>query len=186
MDRQEIPDEVPCEDPSDFKNLTIDATEDEDEHDQSQEFHVVRILAEQMQEGEKRYLVFWENYTIKWATWEPRESFSDSIILDEWAKRRGRQVRGEVKPFNVQGWKEAAVKRRRLRKIKRKRAGWLVSSDEDSSTDEADNSCRLPLDERPEQRPRKAQVRFREFMIEPLLTEALALCSCKESFNVFV
>lgn len=54
----------------------------------SGEFEVERILADDVVEGQTFYLVKWQGYPDEECTWEPLESFTSKTSIDEWERQK--------------------------------------------------------------------------------------------------
>lgn len=108
-------DQIPCEDQADLENLTIWSTGAEENHDSDEEFTVTKILAEEVRYGIRKWLVHWQGYSIKHASFEPLEHFTDLSILEDWSRRKAEEERGNAEPFDVVGWRAAREKRKALR-----------------------------------------------------------------------
>jgi hypothetical protein len=80
---------------------TISDVENTDE-----EWTAEGIIAEGKVGGETRYLVDWTGFTLKDATWEPREHV-EGPLLERWAEQKDLQRRGLAERFDMQRWTDA-------------------------------------------------------------------------------
>jgi hypothetical protein len=132
----------------DSDTISLTSTQ-ESEVDYEKSYVVDRILAEEVDdEGEKLYLIRWEDYDILASTWEPAENIEGQATLDEWDAEKMRIDRGLSEPFDLTGFEDQKRKvdegkaiRRKRRRAKRKRLGIAVSPSESEKEPSA-----LPVD----------------------------------------
>lgn len=95
------------------------------------EYTVDCILAEMVDDdGQKYYLIRWEDYPLEDSTWEPEENILTRVTLQNWAKEKDRVSKGLSKAFDVQLYYDAVenrnkakVQRKQERSAKRNRRG---------------------------------------------------------------
>lgn len=139
----------------DDDSISITSTQDS-EQSEGHEYEVDRVLAEKIVKeksgkGKKFYLLLWQGYSEKRATWEPRANICDPKILDAWRERQKNEDQGIETRFDVKSFDAQKADRCRRRKAKRKRRGITVSdseSDDDESVVEAAevNASAKPLE----------------------------------------
>lgn len=100
------------------------------------EYEVETIHAQEVINGQRVYLVKWKGYDDLRCTWEPRDSFNTTEILQEWKNKKRQIRRGTRQPFDIEAWQaeieafeNAREDRKRRRKAKRARLGLLGSGD---------------------------------------------------------
>ncbi|KAM0287942.1 hypothetical protein ACHAQH_000007 [Verticillium albo-atrum] len=119
--------------------------------DSDTQWNFERVLCEAPNEdGDPWYLIQWTGYDKDDWTWEPKENITD-VGLDEWSETKAKIDRGEVEPFDIEGWLEdaAAIKkakqsaqreRHRKRNLKRKRQGMPMNLLDDEREQDYDSS----------------------------------------------
>lgn len=95
------------------------------ESEPEEDYQVERILLEHEgrrdNEGQKEYLIKWQNYPLHRATWEPEQHIDSPSILIDWVKQKAHIQAGKAEPFNEDEYYEAIDKAETAREDREKR-----------------------------------------------------------------
>ncbi|KAL5350938.1 hypothetical protein ACLOAV_004511 [Pseudogymnoascus australis] len=110
-------------------------------------YYVKRILAEEIPDDERLFLIEWEGYPIEESTWEPEGNISSKETLKAWTEEKLRQREGLSQPLDTEEFERRQEKYAK-RKQRREKLGLPQQSmtseseyeDDSSSSDEAEEA----------------------------------------------